>query len=171
MKKYTVFALALLFVTTAHAQNWYIDGGVGFIEFDDGTDSISPTNLYVRGGYQFNKYFNLGLEASATISPDQIDSVPGVDFDVDTVTLYVRGGVPVTESIWLYGQLGRTNTELTGEYLGVEVSQDDDDTMLGLGAEIDIGSSNAYLALNYSIYNNNDGVDVTALNIGIGARF
>lgn len=172
MKKYLVlFTLALMFKTTAYAQNWYVDGGVGLIEFDDGTDSVSPTNLYVRGGYQFNQYFNIGLEASTTISPDQINSVPGVDFDVDTVTFYVRGGVPINESIWLYGQLGRTNTELTGEYLGVEISTDDNDTMFGLGAEVDIGSSNTYLALNYSIYNNNDGVDVTAFNIGVGVRF
>ena len=172
MKKYLIlFAMALLFNTSVHAQNWYVDGGLGLIEFDDGTDSISPTNLYIRGGYQFNQYFNLGLETSVTINSDQIDNLPGVEFDVDAVTFYVRGGVPVGESVWLYGQIGRTNTELTGEYQGVEVSEDDNDTMIGFGAEIDLGNTNTYLALNYSRYNDNDGVDVTALNLGIGVRF
>ena len=172
MKKYLIlFAMALLFNAPVHAQNWYVDGGLGLVEFDDGTDKISPTNLYIRGGYQFNQYFNVGLESSATVNSDEIDSLPGVEFDVDAVTLYVRGGVPVGESVWLYGQIGRTNTELTAEYQGVEISEDDNDTMIGFGADIKLGSSNTYLALNYSRYNDNDGVDVTGLNLGIGVRF
>ena len=166
-----ILAIPLLFSTSIYAQNWYADGGLGLIKFDDGADSISPTNLYIRGGYQFNQYFNIGLESSATISSDQIDNLPGVDFDVDAVTFYIRGGVPVNESIWLYGQIGRTKTELTAEFLGTEVSDDDTDTSYGFGAEIDLGSKTTYLALNYSMYNNNDGVDVTALNLGIGVRF
>jgi len=43
--------------------------------------------------------------------------------------------------------------------------------MMGLGAEIDLGDKSKYLALNYSIYNNNDGADVTGSNIGLGLRF
>lgn len=162
---------ALLLSTSASAENWYIDGGAGFIKFDDGTDSISPTNVYLRGGYRINQYFNLGLESSTTVSSDQIPSAPGVDFSVDAVTLYVRGGLPVNESIWIYAQLGRTNTKLTGEFQGVKVSEDNNDTMYGVGAEIDLGLKSTYLALNYSAYNNNDGVDVTAFNLGVGVRF
>jgi len=163
--------LALLLNTPAFAQNWYVDGGVGFVKFDDGSDSISPTNLYIRGGYQFNQYFNAGLESNVTIASDSVDYAPDVEFDVDTFTLYIRGGVPVSEGVWLYGQIGRTNTELTAEYLGTEISDDDNDTMFGFGAEIDVGSGNTYLSLNYSMYNNNDGVDVTGINLGFGARF
>lgn len=170
-KSLTLFVLASLLSGPCIAQNWYVDGGISFIDFDDGTDSISPTNLYIRGGYQFNQYFNAGLESSVTISSDSLDYAPEVEFDVDTFTFYIRGGVPVSESVWLYGQIGRTNTELTAEYLGVEVSEDDNDTMFGFGAEIDVGSGNTYLSLNYSMYNNNDGVDVTGINLGVGARF
>lgn len=166
-----MLSTALLFSSSALAENWYVDGGAGFITFDDGTDSISPTNIYLRGGYKINQYFNVGLESSTTVSSDQISSVPGVDFDVDAVTLYVRGGMPVTEGIWIYGQLGRTNTKLTGEALGIKVSEDDNDTMYGLGADVNLGNKNLYLALNYSMYNNNDGVDVTAFNLGLGVRF
>ncbi len=170
-KNILLLSTALLFSTSALADNWYIDGGAGFITFDDGTDTLSPTNIYLRGGYRVNQYFNVGLESSTTVSSDQLSGFPGMDFDVDAVTLYVRGGMPVTESVWLYAQLGRTNTELTAEYLGVQVSEDDNDTMYGLGADVDLGSKNLYLALNYSMYNNNDGVDVTAFNLGLGVRF
>ena len=172
MKKYIlIFTLTSLFSTVTYAQNWYVDGGAGFIKFDDGIDSISPTNIYVRGGYQINQYFNVGLESSVTVSSDQIPDLPGVDFDIDVVTFYVRAGAPISENIWVYGQLGRANTELTAEFQGLEFSEDDDDTMYGFGAEIDLGSKATYLALNYSVYNNNDGVDVTAFNLGLGLRF
>ena len=171
IKKALLLSTTLLFSSVSFAQNWYVDGGAGFIEFDDGIDTISPTNLYIRGGYQFNQYFNIGLETSVTASSDQLSDIPGVDFDVDVVTFYVRGGVPVNESIWVYAQIGRSNTELTAEFQGIEISEDDNDTMFGLGAEIDLGSDKTYLALNYSSYNNNDGVDVTAFNIGVGLRF
>ncbi len=170
-KNILLLSASLLFSTSALAENWYIDGGAGFIKFDDGTDTLSPTNLYLRGGYKINQYFNVGLESSTTVSSDQISDAPDVDFDVNAVTFYVRGGVPVTDGIWLYAQLGQTNTELTGEYLGVKVTEDDNDTMYGLGADVDLGSKNLYLALNYSMYNNNDGVDVTAFNLGLGLRF
>ncbi len=171
MKKTLLLVSSLLLSSSAFAQNWYVDGGAGFVKFDDGTDSISPTNVYLRGGYQFNQYFNVGLESSVTVSSDQIPAAPGVDFDVSATTFYIRGGVPVSDSVWLYGQIGRTKTELTGEYLGVKVSEDDTDTMLGVGAEINLGSDRTYLAVNYAAYNNNDGVDATALNLGVGFRF
>jgi len=171
MKNIILLGIALLFSASSSAQNWYAGGGASFVTFDDGIDTLSPTNIYLRGGYQFNQYFNIGLESSVTVSPDQIPSVPGVDFDVTVVTFYVRGGIPVNESIWVYGQLGSTNTELTGEFQGVEASIDDTDIMYGLGADIDLGSKSTYLALNYSVYNNNDGVDITAFNLGVGFRF
>jgi hypothetical protein len=173
MKKNILLLMtALLLSTSASAENWYIDGGAGFIKFDDGTDSISPTNIYLRGGYRINQYFNLGLESSTTVSSDQIPSIPGVDFNIDVVTFYVRGGLPVNESIWIYAQLGRSNTKLSADIPGgLSVSEDDNDTMYGLGAEIDLGLKSTYLALNYSAYNNNDGVDVTAFNLGVGIRF
>lgn len=170
-KNITMLALLLLCGTPVQAQNWYVDGGLGFVNFDDGVDEVSPTNVYIRGGYQINRYFNLGLEATVTVSPDQIAAAPDVDFGVNAVTLYARGGIPVGESIFLYAQIGRTNTELQAEYLGVEFTTDDNDTSYGFGADIDIGSRTTYLALNYSMYNNNDGVDVTAFNLGLGVRF
>lgn len=171
MKKVLIISLALLFSSSAMSENWYLGGGAGLIEFDDGVDSISPTNIYIRGGYQLNQYFNIGIESSITISSDQISDSPDVDFDVDVVSFYVRGGVPLNESIWVYAQAGRANTELTAEFRGVELSDDDNDTMYGVGAEFDLGDKKTYLAVNYSIYNNNSGVDVTALNLGVGFRF
>ena len=161
----------MLLSTSCLAEEWYVDGGFGFITFDDGVDEISPTNIYIRGGYIINSNFNVGIEANVTASPDQISGYPGVDLDVDVGTIYVRAGAPVGENNMVYGQIGSSNTTLTASSGNIAVSADDTDMMIGFGAEIGLGSGSTYLAINYSIYNNNDGVDVTGFNLGVGARF
>ena len=172
MKKFIlIISISLFFCSPASARDWYIDGGVGILEFDDSSDAVSPTNLYFRGGYQFNKYFNIGLESNFTVSPDQAAVAPGVDFEVDTLTFYGRAGVPVNRYLWVYGQLGRTNTELSKSSSGGSNSEDNNDTMYGFGAEVYPFNKPVYIALNYSSYNDNGGVNVTALNLGVGYRF
>ena len=171
MKYSILIFLALLFSTASQAENWYVGGGAGLINSDDGEDIIEPTNLYFRIGYQFNQNFNIGLESSVTVVPDQIPNAPDVDLSVDTVTFYIRGGAPITDSIFVYAQFGQTNTEITAELNGFEFSVDDDDSMIGIGAEIDLTSKSNYLAINWSRYNSSDGVDITGFNIGLGGRF
>ena len=152
-------------------NQWYIDGGIGSIKFDDGYDQVTPTNIYVRGGYFINQNFNIGLESNVTTSPDQIAFAPGVDYSVNIGTLYFRVGAPVSDNVMMYAQIGSSNTELGAEYKGVKVTSSDRDTMLGAGAEIGFGAGSMYMAINYSQYNNNSGVKVTGLNLGIGTRF
>ncbi len=152
-------------------NHWYIDGGLGSVKFDDGYDQVKPTNIYVRGGYFINQNFNIGLESNVTISPDQLDWAPGVDFSVNIGTLYFRAGAPVSDNVMMYAQIGSSNTELSAKYNGVKTTQSDRDTMLGVGAEIGFGTGPMYAAINYSKYNNNSGVDVSGFTFGIGTRF
>lgn len=166
-KKSLLICSAMLLSSSCMAADWYVDGGLGAVTLDDGVDEVSPTNIYIRGGYIINENFDIGIESNVTVSPDEISSV---DFDVDIGTIYVRAGLPVGENNRVYAQIGSSNSELTGSAGGFSVSVDDRDTMLGFGADIGLSES-LYLALNYSIYNNNDGVDVTGLNVGIGTRF
>ncbi|MCW8922175.1 MAG: porin family protein [Gammaproteobacteria bacterium] len=166
-----VVCIVMLFSSSCLAEDWYVDGGLGFVSFDDGVDEISPTNIYIRAGYIINPNFNVGIEASVTADSDQLAWAPGVDFDVDVGTIYVRAGAPVGENNMVYAQIGSSNTTLTASAGGLSISGDDRDMMMGFGADIGLGDDSLYLAINYSIYNNNDGVDVTGFNLGIGARF
>jgi hypothetical protein len=152
-------------------NQWYIDGGLGSVNFDDGYDQITPINIYIRGGYFINQNFNIGLESNVTISPDQISAYPGIDYSVNIGTLYFRVGAPVSDNVMMSAQIGSSNTELSAKYLNAKVSSSDRDTMLGVGAEIGFGTGSTYMAINYSQYNNNSGVKVTGLNLGIGTRF
>lgn len=174
--KNLLLCLTMIFSTSSWAENWYADGGLGFVNYDNGVDKLSPTNLYIRSGYILNPYFNVGIEGSVTVSPDYIPGVPA-DFNVDIGTIYIRAGAPVSHTIRLYGQLGSSTTTLTSESGGVSVATDDSDIMMGLGAEVDldldldVGNASTYVVINYSIYSDDNGTDVTGFNIGIGARF
>jgi hypothetical protein len=159
-KSISILIITLSFSTAAFARDWYVDSGLGFINFDDGNNSISPTNLYLRGGYQYNKYYNFGLESSFTVSPDQISDA---DIDVNTLTFYGRGGTPVNKYLWVYAQLGWTSTEVN--------NSNNNDLMYGLGVEAYPLNKPIYIALNYSSYFRKSGDDVTAFNLGIGYRF
>ncbi len=133
MKNKIILLIALMVSSSiVLAENWYVDGGLGFVKFDEGVDELSPTNIYIRGGYKINQYFNFGIEVSVTVSLDQISSAPEVDFDVDMGTIYIRSGVPVGESVQLYGQIGSSNAELSASYAGVKASVDDNDIMMVL---------------------------------------
>lgn len=172
MKKIiSLLTLSFLFSSTASALNWYADAGFGFISFDDGTNKVSPTNIYLRGGYQLNKYFNFGLETSYTISDDSSSAAPGVDFESDIVTLYFRGGFPVHRKVWLFGQLGHAQTKLTQKSSGGSDTNSNTDLMYGIGAEIYPWKKPAYVSLGYTSYNNNGDAEVTAFTLGMGYRF
>lgn len=175
--KYGLFLIAASLISTSVSaeqwtpRQWYIEGGLGTVKFNDSVDEITPTNIYVRGGYFLNENFNIGLESNVTISPDQVSYAPGIDFSVNIGTVYIRAGAPVNDNVVLYGQFGSSNTELSAESGGSKYTTSDRDTMLGIGAEIGFGAGSTYMAINYSQYNNNDGVKVTGLNLGIGTRF
>ncbi len=172
-KNILLFCFAVVFSSSSLAEKWYIDGGLGFVTYDEsGFEEASPTNIYFRGGYKLNKNFDIGLEVNVTADSDSVNLGPvTADVDVDIVTFYARGGTFVSDNVWLYGQVGSSNTEVTVETLGFSFSEDDTDLMFGFGADIGIGSGSTYVALNYSIYNGNNGIDVTGFNLGIGTRF
>lgn len=176
-KKYCfILVAASMFSASASAEqwmpnHWYVDGGLGTVKFDDGYDQINPMNIYIRGGYYISQNFNIGIESNVTIAPDNLY---GVDYRVNIGTVYFRAGVPVGPTAMVYGQIGSSNTELSGSLGSLTASVSDRDTMLGAGAEFGLGygpTSTTYLAINYSQYNNNSGVTVTGFTVGIGARF
>ncbi len=169
-KNNLLLCLAIIFSTSSWAEDWYVDGGLGFVTFNKGVTELSPTNIYIRGGYIINPNFNVGIEGSVTVSPDQIPGSPS-DFEVDIGTIYIRAGAPVSNTVRLYGQLGSSTTTLTEELGWFSLSTDDSDIMMGLGAEVDLGRGTTYLAINYSIYYDDVGVDVTGFNLGVGTRF
>ena len=65
--------------------------------------------------------------------------------------------------------IGPTNVKLTRVFGGFSISADDDDTGFGFGFEKAIDSYS--ISVDYIIYNDNSGVDVSAINLGFVSYF
>ena len=92
-----------------------------------------------------------------------------MDFDVSTTFFYLKASIPVRDDAKIYAMFGLTNVELTGTLGGVSVSADDDDTGIGIGFEKAIDTYS--ILADYIIYNDNSGVDVSAINLGFSRHF
>ena len=170
MNKLIAGLLILMISIPATAQEekpqayWSLGGSL--LTFDDGVDSIKPIQVFGRLGYDFNAYIGVGIEGGFSLIEDEIS---GVDFDVTTTFLYLRGSVPIGDDSKLYAMVGPTNVEVTGSLGGISISADDDDTGIGFGFEKSIGTYS--ISVDYIIYNDNSGVDVSAINLGFVRYF
>ncbi len=162
-----ILTLIISFAATAQeAPRVYWTLGGSLLTFDDGVDSIDPTQVFGRLGYDFNAYFGIGVEAGFSLIDDEIG---GVDFDVSTIFFFLKGSIPVGDDAKIYAMIGPTDVELTGSLGGISISADDDDTGIGFGFEKAIDSYS--ISVDYIVYNDNSGVDVTAINLGFAKRF
>ena len=163
-----IFTLLISFAATAQEEKpkayWSLGGSL--LTFDDGVDSIKPIQVFGRLGYDFNAYIGVGIEGGFSLIDDEI---AGVDFDVTTIFLYLKGSIPIGESSKLYALVGPTNVELTGSLGGFSISADDNDTGIGIGYEKSMDSYS--ILVDYIIYNDNSGVDVSAINLGFVKHF
>jgi len=167
IKIFLLTILLLLFTARGYATpGAYASVGGGLLTFDDGFDTVKPKQLLFRIGYNFNEYIGLGYEGGFSLIKDELY---GVDFDVTTTFVYVKGSFPISETSSIYLVTGPTNVELTGSDSGVSVSTDDDDTGLGFGFETKLET--ARLFVDYTTYYDSDGVEVKSLNVGAAFYF
>jgi len=168
--KIVIAGILTIFISfTAVAQEaprayWTLGGSL--LTFDDGVDSIEPIQVFGRLGYDFNANIGIGVEGGFSLIDDEIG---GVDFDVSTIFFYLKGSIPVGDDAKIYAMIGPTKVELTGEFGGFSISADDDDTGFGFGFEKAIDSYS--ISVDYIIYNDNSGVDVSAINLGFVSYF
>lgn len=171
MKKFFfIVALSILPLSITQADvRWFIGGGGALVSFDDGTNDVRPTNVFFRGGLSIIEYLDVGIEVSSTLISDDLS---GVDFDVDTSLVYIKGNLPINDDFKLYALIGRSNVELTGNLSNVSVSRDGNDTGYGFGFEYDFNNSLS-LSADYIRYFDDSSIDLTsdALNVGVIYRF
>jgi len=163
-----VTMLAVVFVGVSRAEEgWYAGGGGSLVKFDDSVDTVDPLNIFFRVGYAPSTYFDVGGEYNFTLLSDEFR---GVDFDVNILTLYVRGKVPVSDSARLYVLLGSANVELVASVDAFQASADEDDTAIGFGVENKLESGH-YSTIGYTRYFDDNGITATGINFGIVSYF
>ncbi|MCP4979652.1 MAG: porin family protein [Gammaproteobacteria bacterium] len=165
MRILLVLASVLLLSVSAQlraSEGAYGGLGGGLLTFDDGFDEVEPKQLFGRLGYNFNDYVGIGFEGGFSLIEDEVFDI---DFDVTTTFFYLRGSVPVGEKSSVYVLIGPTNVELTGSSGGTSLSADDSDTGTGFGFETQLETVS--LLVDYIKYFDDDGVDVTSINLGV----
>lgn len=173
MQKLIVGILILFISFAATAQEgprayWTLGGS--FLTFDDGSDSIKPKQVFGRLGYDFNANIGIGFEGGFSLIDDEL---LGVDFDVSTTFIYLKGSIPIGNDAKLYAMIGPTNVELTGTLGGFSISADDSGTGIGFGFEKTLRSDAAF-SIDYIKYTDEfEGfsVDVDAINLGFVKYF
>ena len=174
MKKYLTFILLALIVlinNQSYARNTYLSVGAGTIEAQKGVDILSPTNLNIKGGIDISHVLGIGVEFSQTLSSDQTNSYPNVDFDVDILTIFLRLKNTIDDKVTIYGQVGQGNVEVSGSSSGTPIDIDDSDTMFGVGLVYNLDNKKNYIDLNYSSYFQDSGAEVVGLSIAYGLCF
>ncbi len=95
MKRWMVLAVALMFAVASPAlasvskRSGEIGVGLAMTEFDSNTFNETGTGFNVRGGYNFNKLFQLEGQLSQT-SADDSDPLFG-DVELSATTILVNG--------------------------------------------------------------------------------
>ena len=148
----------------ADGSYWSLGGGL--LSFDDGVDTVEPKQVVGRFGYNFNPYLGIGFEGGFSLIEDEL---LGVDFDVTTTFLFVRGSLPVGETSSIYALIGPTSVDLTGTVGDVSISSDDDDIGTGFGFEALL--DNVSFFVDYITYFDDNGVDVSSINFGVTSHF
>ncbi len=160
-----MFILLTSFTATAQERSgFYMSVGGSLPEFDNGTTTINPINVYVRVGHDFNKYIGIGLEGNFSLIEDGILS--GISFGINSYFAYLKGGIPIGENTRIYAMVGPSNVEITGNaFFILSATEEYNDIATGIGFEYSFGPKNSFTA-DYINYYDKGGVDVSAFNLG-----
>ncbi len=172
MKKMLVACLLvglMPFTVVSADTQWFFGGGGGLINLDNDTDIIDTGNVYLRGGVALNRYFEIGAEVGFTVLSDDINDV---DHDVQTLLVFFKANLPVSDDSDLYLLLGASNVKLTEGIARTADELDDDDSAIGIGVQVR-NSANSYYTVDYISYFDDDefdsvNTDVSASGINFG---
>lgn len=146
MKRFLALAVFVMFVLAAPVMASIDegDGEVGFdfgtTEFDDDTGLDSGERLGLRGGYMFNRMFE--LEGQFASTDDQNDFL-GIDVDTNVRLLMVNGvfNFHPTDAVVPYVMAGIGRAEVEVETLGITVDDDSVAYQVGGGSRFFFGST------------------------------
>ena len=164
-----ILAGLMPFTVVSADTQWFFGGGAGLINLDNDTDIIDTGNIYLRGGVALNSYFEIGGEVGFTILTDDINDV---DHDVQTLLVFFKANLPVSNDSSLYLLLGASNVKLTEGFASSADELDDDGTAVGIGVQVR-NSANSYYTVDYISYYDDDefdgiNADVSANGINFG---
>jgi hypothetical protein len=148
-------------------KNAWLGLGVASVRLSEsGVGTVSPLNISLRLGYDFNRYIGIGFEGGGTLMEDDFQ---GVDYGINTLFGFVRFVAPIGTKSKIYALVGPANVKVKGTLGASSASVDDDDTAYGIGFERDLDGYG--FTIDYISYYSANGVDIEGFNIGLIGYF
>ena len=163
--------ISLLLCAPAQAENrWFAGGAAGLASFDDEADVVDTGNLYLKFGYAFGDYLEVGASYGFTLLTDDINNI---DHDLDIGLVYVKGKLPINDNSQLYLMIGATQLKLSEAIRDSASSVEDNGSGFGIGVEV-LGENSIGYSVEYVIYYDDDefdGVDIDVISSGFNFGF
>ena len=161
---------AAAFASSAMAQDagtLDLGGGWQRSSLDAGGASADLDSVFVRGGYHLTPNFSGEIEGHFGIGDD---SVGGATVELDNAFgVFARGGIPVADTLALFGRIGYVNAEISASAGPFSASDSDSGWAAGVGGEFFLDGANGFRA-DYTRYEFDD-LDADAFSINYVRRF
>ena len=180
MKKIMLLSLlvagAPAFAEGLYQYDGYFGGSFNLLTQETGGDDIEPTGLQFRMGAQINPYVAVEGRIGHGVNDDEVD---GLTIDPEWLLgAYLKVGLDKNQPVAPYLLLGHSTAieEVTTEtetLLGTVRDSEDrtaSDPSYGAGVEVNL-NQNTSLNAEWLQLDDDDGFDLTTINIGILQRF
>ena len=150
----------LLTVPTVASAQWTVGGGYANYSEEDGDLELSLGGVYGSAGYKYeNGQISFIPEIRIGVGVAD-DSVEGINVEIDSfLALSLRGQYEVTKDFSVFLQPSYGRLELTANFNGQSVSDDEWEFGFGGGAAFKVSDTTSIEA----IYESFDGTDVLSL--------
>lgn len=160
-----IILIGFLPATNVYADTgWFVGGGGGLINLDDGTDQIDTGNLFFRGGYHISEIIEIGAEVGLTIFTDDINDI---DHDVQTMMVFLKASLPLSDFTRVYVLAGASNIKLIQGVASTSAEFDDDGTAVGIGVQVR-SANDSFYTVDYITYFDEDEFDSTVGDVKVG---
>ena len=162
-----IASIILSLVCSSAFAGLFLSFGVGHVEFDDDDDKESQFQFASRGGYAFNDYFDIGVDLNLSLGSTKDDD----DFNIETSYLFVRTNLPINNEYRLYLMAGVTHVELQNYTLAgfSRELKSQSGNGYGIGLQIPMKENNAYFAIEYVNYLDEDEFDGEPVDVTVDA--
>ena len=159
-----IFSAGLLTASTFASAQWTVGGGYANYSEDDGGLDISLGGVYGSAGYVYeNGQISFMPEIRIGVGVAD-DTVSGVNVEIDSfLALSLRGQYEVTKDFSVFLQPTYGRLEVTANFNGQSVSDDEWEFGFGGGAAFKVSNTTSIEA----IYESFDGTDVLSLGVRI----
>lgn len=149
---------------------FYAGAGYTLATFDsnDFNSNADLGVLFLRGGYQINKYLAVEARLGEGIQDDKIQ---GVKLEAEEMYgAYAKVGLPTDIGLYPYALLGMTHAKVKASVPGFSDTTSDSDISYGIGADYWFDKQLS-AGLEYANFYDKNGDTISGLTLGVNYKF